>query len=63
MFGHHVHHKIAKDGIGWQWETLRSPSESDSWHHKNGYTGNLKAIEGFVFDKQKGQTNRITYAF
>ena len=63
FFTGHIHHKQAKDFIGVCWESLRSPSESDSWHQKKGYTGAPKAIEGFLFHKQYGQTNRISYFF
>jgi hypothetical protein len=32
IYSHHVHHKTSKDFIGVTFETLRSPSGSDSWH-------------------------------
>jgi glycosyltransferase involved in cell wall biosynthesis len=53
IFSHHVHHKISKDMIGVTFETLRSPSGTDAWHHKNGYTGVPKSVEGFIFPKLK----------
>ena len=62
-YTHHVHHKNGKDLIGCTVETLRSPSESDSWHHRNGYIGVPKAIEGFLHDKNYGQIARITHNF
>ena len=65
MFTQHVHHKISnKDLIGCTIESLRSPSEADSWHHKSGYqSSNNKAIESFIFHKQFGQVARITHLF
>lgn len=63
IYGHHVHHKIAKDYIGVTFETLRSPSGSDSWHYRNGYVGVPKAIEGFVHHPEFGQVARLTHIF
>jgi hypothetical protein len=63
IYTHHVHHKTAKDHIGVTIESLRSPSASDSWHSRNGYTGVPKAIEGFLHHKEFGQISRITHIF
>jgi hypothetical protein len=63
IYSHHVHHKTSKDMIGCTFETLRSPSGSDSWHHKNGYTGVPKAVEGYVHHKEFGQIARLTHIF
>jgi len=60
---HHFHHKISKDYINITVEALRSPSGTDSWHHRNGYTGTPKAIEGFVHHKEHGQIARFTHIF
>lgn len=64
FYTHHVHHKTSKDMIGLTIESLRSPSGTDSWHHRNGYgVGGVKAIEGFVHSKEHGQICRITHIF
>lgn len=63
FYTHHVHHKTSKDYIGLTVESLRSPSGADSWHHRNGYTGNIKAIEGFIHSKEHGQIARISHIF
>lgn len=64
FYTHHVHHKTSKDLIGLTIESLRSPSGTDSWHHRNGYgVGGVKAIEGFVHSKEHGQICRITHIF
>jgi len=60
---HHFHHKISKDYMSVCVESLRSPSGTDSWHHRNGYQHAPKAIEAFVHDKIHGQTMRITHLF
>ena len=60
---HHVHHKNAKDYTGVTVESLRSPSSADSWHHRNGYQHNPKAIEGFVHHPEHGQIARLTHIF
>lgn len=69
-YRHHVHHKSGskghgqtKDYSGVTVEYLRSPSESDAWHHFAGYTGGVKAIEGFIHSKEKGQVCRLTHLF
>ena len=65
---HHLHHKqrykflTSFDNIGVTVEFLRSPSNADSWHHHKGYTGNIKAVEGFVHNKF-GQIAHITHIF
>jgi len=60
---HHVHHKTGKDLIGCTVEALRSPSEADSWHHRNGYVGSVKAIEGYIHHRKYGQISRLTHCF
>jgi len=63
IYTHHVHHKNAKDFIGVTVESLRSPSGADSWHHRNGYQHNPKAIEGFIHHPEHGQVARLTHIF
>lgn len=63
VYTHHVHHKNAKDFIGVTVESLRSPSAADSWHHRNGYQHNPKAIEGFLHHPKHGQVARLTHLF
>jgi hypothetical protein len=64
FYTHHVHHKTSKDYIGLTVESLRSPSGTDSWHHKNGYgIGGVKAVEAFLHCKFNGQIARITHIF
>lgn len=63
VYTHHLHHKVSKDYMGVCVETLRSPSGTDSWHHRNGYEFAPKAVEGFLHDKEHGQISRITHIF
>ena len=63
IYTHHVHHKTSKDFMSVTVESLRSPSGTDSWHHRNGYTHSPKAIEGFIHSKKHGQIARITHLF
>lgn len=63
VYTHHVHHKTSKDYIGVTVESLRSPSGTDSWHHRNGYQHNPKAIEGFIHHKDFGQVARLSHIF
>jgi len=65
---HHLHHKqrykfmTSFDNIGVTVEFLRSPSGSDSWHYQKGYTGSVKAVEGFVHS-EFGQIAHLTHIF
>jgi hypothetical protein len=64
FYCHHLHHKISKDYIGVTVEGLRSPSGTDSWHHRNGYgVGGVKAVEGFIHHKEFGQVARLSHIF
>lgn len=66
---HHLHHKqkhqfmASKDFPGITLEVMRSPSASDGWHHRNGYTGAPQAIEGFIHHKTGGQVARLSHIF
>jgi len=67
IYLHHIHHKqthkfmSGKDFIGVTAEYLRTPSPSDSWHHRNGYVGAKKAIEAFIHSFDNGQVARLTH--
>jgi len=63
VYTHHVHHKNVKDFIGVTVESLRSPSGSDSWHHRNGFVHAPKAVEGFLHSRVHGQVARISHLF
>lgn len=63
IYTHHMHHKISKDYMSVCVETLRSPSGTDSWHHRNGYQHAPKAVEGYIHDKEHGQVQRLTFIF
>ena len=66
---HHLHHKVkhkwldAKDFIGVTVEYMRSPSGTDSWHSRKGFTGVPKAVEGFLHEKSSGQVARLVHYF
>jgi hypothetical protein len=63
IYTHHLHHKVAKDYMGVCVEALRSPSGTDSWHHRNGYEHAPKAVEGFLHHPKFGQICRFTHIF
>ena len=60
---HHIHHKKSKDYMSVCVEALRSPSGTDSWHHRNGYQHSPKAIEGFLHHAEHGQVARFNHLF
>lgn len=51
---------VAEDSV--KLEYVRSPSESDGWHDRNGYVGNA-AIECFLFHNVEGPVARFTQFF
>ena len=61
-YKHHLHHRISKDFTGVNLTVLRSPSEPDGWHHRNGFL-NIPAIEGFVHHPNKGRVAQLTHYF
>ena len=63
IYVHHLHHKWSKDVLSVCIEGLRSPSGTDSWHHRNGYEHAPKAVEGFIHSKKDGQIARLTHIF
>lgn len=63
IYGHHVHHKTAKDVFSVCIETLRSPSGTDSWHHRKGFQHAPKAIEGFIHHPTHGQVAKLVHIF
>jgi len=69
MFLHHLHHmkkfkfQTGSDFPGVTVRYLRSPSGTDSWHHKNGYQHAPKAVEAFIYDYKSGPKARFTYTF
>lgn len=63
IYVHHVHHKSSKEYPGVTVETLRSPSGTDSWHHRNGYQHASKAIEAYLHHPSQGQIARFSHFF
>jgi hypothetical protein len=63
IYTHHVHHKTLKDFPGVTIESLRSPSGTDSWHHRNGFTGAPKAVEAFIHHPIYGQSAKLVHLF
>jgi hypothetical protein len=64
----HIAMTVMRSGIGAmegdnvQVEYVRSPSDPDGWHDRNGYIGR-QAVEAFLHHPQDGQTNRFTVWF
>lgn len=63
VYTHHIHSKKSKDYMSVCIESLRSPSGTDSWHHRNGYQHAPKAVEGYIHHKEHGQIARLTHLF
>jgi len=63
IYTNHIHHKYSKDIMSVNIESFRSPSGTDSWHHRNGYQHAPKAVEAFIHHKEYGQISRLTEIF
>lgn len=63
IYTHHIHHKKSRDYGSVCVESLRSPSNTDSWHHRNGYQHAPKAVEAFIHHPEYGQIARLTHLF
>lgn len=69
IYLHHIHHNAkfkfmtTKDLPGITVEYLRSPSGTDSWHHKNQHQNSFKAIEAFIHSDKHGQVAKISHLF
>lgn len=63
FYTHHIHSKKSKDYGTVCVESLRSPSGTDSWHHRNGYDHSPKAVEAFIHHPEFGQICRLTHIF
>jgi hypothetical protein len=63
IYTHHIHHKKSKDYGSVCVESLRSPSGTDSWHHRNGYQHSPKAVEAYIHHPEYGQICRLTHIF
>lgn len=63
IYTHHVHHKTLKDFPGVTIESLRSPSGTDGWHSRNGFTGAPKAVEAFIHHPVYGQSAKLVHLF
>ena len=61
FYTHHIHHKRSKDYMSVTVESIRSPSGTDGWHHKNGYQHAPKAVEAFLHHPEHGQIARFTH--
>jgi len=63
FYEHHIHHKRSKEYGSVTVESVRSPSGTDGWHHRNGYQHAAKAIEAFLHHKEHGQIAKFTHIF
>ena len=69
VYLHHLHHfkrhevLTGKDFPGITIQYLRSPSASDSWHKKQGFTGAPQAIEGFIHHPAQGRVATLSHIF
>lgn len=57
----HKHQKFVGEEHGIRVRILSSLCSPDAWHGENGYVGNLRESEAFVWDKVEGIINIIVY--
>jgi hypothetical protein len=63
FYTHHRHHKEAKDRGSVAIESFRSPTATDSYHHKHGYQHAPQALEAFIHHPTNGQVARLSYIY
>lgn len=62
----HLHKKAKKDFVQWdtfngvEVLTLPSLSGTDSWHFKNGFVGNVRAAEAYLWSNQEGYAGHFS---
>jgi hypothetical protein len=57
----HLHHDRVEEQHGVKVRTLSSLGPSDRWHAENGYGGNLRSSEAFIYNKEQGLIGTILY--
>lgn len=55
----HRHGEACSEEKGVKTRTISSLSGNDFWHFNQGYVGNIKAAEGFLFHKEDGLTAHL----
>ena len=66
---HHIHHwqkhsfLLGMDMPGVTVQYMRSPSASDDWHQKMGYTCAPQAIDALIFHPEHGQVDHMSCVF
>lgn len=57
----HRHMDAVESFPGVQMRTIRALTETDFWHSDNGYVGNLRGAESFVFHRSEGLISQVHY--
>ena len=57
----HKHHKSVEEQHGVIVRILSSLSPADAWHAEQGFTGNLRSAEAFIWHKDEGLVGTIIY--
>jgi DNA repair exonuclease SbcCD nuclease subunit len=57
----HLHHERVIETHGIKTRVLSSLSPADRWHVENGYAGNLRQSEAFIYHKEQGLVSTIIY--
>jgi hypothetical protein len=57
----HLHQTRVEETHGVRVRILPSLCESDYWHSENGFTGNIKAAEAFIWNKEEGLIGTANY--
>jgi len=57
----HIHTLKVEERHGIRHRTLPALCPPDAWHAENGYVGNLRSSEAFVWDEQEGLIGIVIY--
>jgi hypothetical protein len=57
----HLHKTMMNEKFGMRWRILSALCPADSWHAENGYIGNLRGAEAFVWNQDNGLIGTAVY--
>jgi hypothetical protein len=57
----HIHQTRLEEKYGVRVRTLSSLCEPDDWHSLNGFVGNIRSAEGFIWNRNEGLIGTVIY--
>jgi hypothetical protein len=57
----HIHQTRLEEKYGVRVRTLSALCSPDDWHAEQGYVGNLRSAEGFIWNRNEGLIGTVVY--